>query len=460
VIGTVPRLDFTPSIALLSPCGWGNLGDAAILESAIQAVRKRVPDAGLIALTLKPRDTAERHHIPAFTCTGFAQPYYGVDTVYPWALSPLVSAQEIAPPSQFERHFPSSVPPPSLRSRLRQSFLSNPARLAMSTVRLPEEVRHRNWLEPYTRALRLIIVAGGGQLDDFWGGALGHPYVLWRWAHRARAIGARYVVLSVGTGSLDTSLARLFVRRALKMADYRSYRDEGSRSLLDDPMVMRDPIVPDLAYGLGLDHYPRPASEVRARPVVGISPIAYCLPDAWPVAAPSRYRAYLGRLAEVCTRLVAAGCDLILFGTDGPDHISVEDLRVELTRVMSPDQFSHVSIPTVTSLEQLFDALSGVQAIIASRLHAVLLAHLVGLPVLALSYERKVTVLMASMDHTSYCFPIDEFEPHAVHDRMTDVLANRAQLSRGIVERIATFRQKVEQQYDHVLSPSSPRTPA
>lgn len=459
MIGTVPRLDFAPSIALLSPCGWGNLGDAAILESAIQAVRKRAPEAGLIALTLKPRDTAQRHHVPAFTCTGFAQPYYGVDTAYPWALPTQAPPDEI-PLSQYERHFPSSVPPPSLRSRLRQSLLSNPTRMALSTVRLPEEVRHRNWLEPYTRALRMIVVAGGGQLDDFWGGALGHPYVLWRWAHRARTIGARYVVLSVGTGTLDTSFSKLFVRNALRMADYRSFRDAGSRALVGDPMVMDDPIVPDLAYGLPVEAYRRHAPQERARPLIGICPIAYCLPDAWPVGAITRYRAYVGRLAELCSRLVAAGYDLVLFATDGPDYVSVEDLRVELLRSLSPTELRHVTAPETATLEELFEELSGVQAIIASRLHAVLLAHLAGVPVLALSYERKVSVLMETMRQAAYCFPIDEFEPAGAHERLTQILAGRLDISRAIREQVATFRQSVDVQYDRVFSPSVSRAPS
>src|SRR5690349_3645743 len=69
---------FDGGVALVSPCGWGNFGDAAIVDSVIHAVRTRLPGAPIVALTLNPEDTVARHHVPAFTCSGFSRPNYGV----------------------------------------------------------------------------------------------------------------------------------------------------------------------------------------------------------------------------------------------------------------------------------------------------------------------------------------------------------------------------------------------
>src|SRR5688572_27719818 len=84
-------------VALLSPCGWGNLGDAAILESVIHAVRRRLPHAPILGLTLNPPDTAWRHGIPAHSCTGFSYRDYGVSRVL-WA-SPEEGGEPFAMPS-------------------------------------------------------------------------------------------------------------------------------------------------------------------------------------------------------------------------------------------------------------------------------------------------------------------------------------------------------------------------
>src|SRR6185295_7608476 len=59
--------------------------------------------------------------------------------------------------------------------------------------------------------------AGGGQLDDVWGGFLGHPYVLRRWSRIARQVGASFYVASVGTGTLSAA-SRLVVKQALAAA--------------------------------------------------------------------------------------------------------------------------------------------------------------------------------------------------------------------------------------------------
>src|SRR5690349_15692408 len=54
-----------PRIGLISPCGGGNLGDAAILDATIEGVRGRIAGAEFFAVTFNPQDTERRHRIPA-----------------------------------------------------------------------------------------------------------------------------------------------------------------------------------------------------------------------------------------------------------------------------------------------------------------------------------------------------------------------------------------------------------
>jgi polysaccharide pyruvyl transferase WcaK-like protein len=67
------------TVALLSPCGWGNLGDAAIMAAAIDQIRARQPDAEVVAITLNPIDTQQRHGIPAFGIDAFTLAGFSVD---------------------------------------------------------------------------------------------------------------------------------------------------------------------------------------------------------------------------------------------------------------------------------------------------------------------------------------------------------------------------------------------
>ena len=67
-----------PRFALVSPTGYGNLGDEAIIHSLIYAIRRRIPDAEVVGFTQNPSDTARRHCIAAYTCSGVSIPGYKV----------------------------------------------------------------------------------------------------------------------------------------------------------------------------------------------------------------------------------------------------------------------------------------------------------------------------------------------------------------------------------------------
>jgi polysaccharide pyruvyl transferase WcaK-like protein len=436
-----------PTVALLSPCGWGNLGDVAIIDSALHAVRKRLPSASIVGLTLNPIDTARRHQIPAFTCIGFSVPYYGVYTQVPFA-----SPEDLAPEDVLPVH---ASPRPSWRAKLRRIPLARQGFLMLSAARaVRAELRHRRLLAANTNQLRYLVVAGGGQLDDFWGGAFGHPYALWRWMQYAGEIDAKRLILSVGTGTLTTPLARYFVNRALSMASYRSFRDEGSKKLIGSRLVTEDPVVPDLAYGLPVETFLKARRDGRRR-AIALSPIAYCDPNNWPVADAGRFESYLSRISELARKLLEAGHDLVLYATDKPDVEAIELLKGVILQAGPTHWTERVHTPKVTTLKELLDVLSGVEMVIASRLHGILLAHVLGVPAGALSYERKVSTLMTSMGHERYCLPIETFNAEGAFQRFQQLFRERDGLAQTVQTTVADYRRQVDGQYDHVFAPAT-----
>ncbi len=442
---------FRGGVALVSPSGWGNFGDAAIVDSVIHAVRTRLQAAPLLGLTLNPEDTERRHGIPAFTCTGFARPYYGVNR---GRVSGGADEESAAAPSG-----ESTSGWRRVLGRGKQAVHRTPGLREIWTAArsLRDDYRHRTELASHVAELSYIVVAGGGQLDDFWGGAFGHPYVLNRWARHAGKTGAKFVVLSVGTGSLKTSLARRFVHGALARAEYYSFRDQGSRQLIHDARFADGPVVPDLAYGLPVDEFRVSVDSSRERPLVGFSPIAYCDPRVWPVKDGPRYQSYLERLAALAERLLRDNYDLVFFGSDGPDNTSIEDLMHELGRRVPSELMSRVAFPRAMTHQEMFRALQGAVAVVASRLHGVLLSHLVGLPVLALSYERKVATLMKTIEQEQYCLSIDDFAPDAAYARFTEIVATRQSLTAEIDRYTTEFARRVNDQYDRVFGTGGER---
>src|SRR4029453_10345101 len=66
-------------VALVSPCGWGNLGDAAIVDALIQGIRRRFPNPEILAYTLNPADSTRRHGVEAHECLGYSLPTYRIN---------------------------------------------------------------------------------------------------------------------------------------------------------------------------------------------------------------------------------------------------------------------------------------------------------------------------------------------------------------------------------------------
>ncbi|HKA89878.1 MAG TPA: polysaccharide pyruvyl transferase family protein [Haliangiales bacterium] len=422
-------------IAFISPTGYGNLGDAAIIDSLIDGIRRRIPDAGIVGFTMNPSDTRERHGIPAFTCTGVSLRDYEV-------------REAPADPGR------AGAPAPA-----RRALAAIPgARRAYRFARLAvAEIRHRRLSAERIRGFDWVVVAGGGQLDDFWGGAFGHPYALLRWGQLARRAGARYVILSVGTGSLTAPLSARFVRRALALADYRSFRDGRSRELVGDPGLVRDdPIVPDLAYGLPLGPTPAAAPAATARPTVGVSPMAFADPRFWPEKDRERHRRHVESLAALAARLAGAGHEVVLFATDGSDRRSLAELRARADARLDAGGRARIRAPDYDGVAGLMDVLAGVDIVVAARLHGVLLGHVAGRPALAVSHERKVRTLMEDMGHARWCIDIDDFDPDAGFARLQEIAADLPALAAVVRRTAADYRRRVDAQYDRVFGPSLP----
>jgi polysaccharide pyruvyl transferase WcaK-like protein len=421
-------------VAFISPTGFGNLGDAAIVDSLLHGIRRQGPGAEIVGFTQKPADTRARHGIPAFTLSGL--------NVAGYRLEEPSDGPDDAEGDLADR--------PRKTSAARRAIAAIPgARRAVGAARLAlAERRHRQASAERIDRFDTVVVAGGGQLDAFWGGPFGHPYTLWRWGQLAHATGARFVILSVGTGTLASPLSALFVRRALALADYRSFRDAPSRDLVGAPELTRDaPVVPDLAFGLPLP-VDLPSPDGRA---IGISPMAYADPRVWPEPDRERYRRHIDSLAELTVRIVKSGLRAVLFTSDSPDRAPLEELRARAEAALSPDERARIQIPVTDSVGSLIRVLAGCALVVAARLHGVLLANVVGRPALAISHERKVRTLMTDMGHAYWCFEIDDFSVEAGFARFRELHARHTGVAAEVARAAADCRRRVDAQYDRIF---------
>ncbi len=100
------------------------------------------------------------------------------------------------------------------------------------------------------------------------------------------------------------------------------------------------------------------------------------------------------------------------------------------------------------------EALAGCEVVVAARLHGVLLGHVAGCPVIAVSHERKVRTLMEEMGHGRFCFEMDEFSGEAAWERLLEIRARRPELASDVRRRAGGYRHRVDAQYDQLFGSS------
>lgn len=413
------------TIGLFGPWGFGNLGCAATQDAVIQNIRAHIPDAQIIGFSLIPKDTEERHGIPSYRIGRDEWSEYGQNREIPF--------RGIA---EWLKSHPSSI------------FY----KVGYWAGRLRLEFKLLNQAFQHVRKLDLLIVSGGGQLLDFWG-RLQHPYWLFKYAILSKLAGTKLLFVSVGAGPIDARISKLFIKTALLVADYRSYRDEESKRYVERVLGFKrdDPVYPDLAYSIRVKDFQKADNR---RQVVGVGVVPYFDPRFWPENDPVVYQTYLSKMASFVSWLVNQGYAVdLLVGETNADRFVVKDLisLLEKTGVMS-SACEQVKEEPIQSVNDLFCEITNTDFVVASRLHNVLLSTIRKRPVIALSYHPKIDSLMKNSGQSAYCLPIDKFDVETLKERFISLQANSESIQKHFDELNQTNRMALEKQYDRIFN--------
>ena len=411
----------TVRVALLTPYDGGNLGDCAIQEAIIANLRRYDPKIDVCGITLDPGRTSAQHQIPCYPLTRLSQSHcYGKGE--------------------------GADAPAGLYRWLRRAARAVP--FARWAKILFDEIAHVIQSYRLLRKVDVIVVAGGGQLDDEWGGSWGHPYALMKWALLARTVGSSVVFLSVGACRIESRLTRLFLRIALSLACYRSYRDAESRRLALGITPRADgEVVPDLAYSLPLTHRDKAFRVANTPLVVGVSPIAYCHPELWPTKDQAQYQRYITELASFVSSIVRSGSSVCLFSSSPPDDQLFADIFYRLDPGLEPAARARLHSSAANTLGELLNVLCSVDIVVASRLHGLLLSFLSGKPSLAISYDRKVKCLMDELGQSAYCVDIRSLKCGDLLRLFAMLEANRETVLPAVAATCREYASALQQQY-------------
>ena len=209
-------------------------GTSARCRQYCTTLANSCPVERFYAISYRPEDTSRRHHVAS-----------------------------VAVPARYSE-------PASRAPVPRSGGLARLLRIVFR--RIPGELS--DWIRAI-RTLRgtdLIDHDGNGDADRLRHLASGFPYDVFKWAAAARLAGCKVRFVGIGVGPIYSWLSRVLIRYALSLADYRSFRDQFSKSRIEKNGFDSDgdPVFPDLAFSLPPDIFPQRPNRTRPKRLVGL----------------------------------------------------------------------------------------------------------------------------------------------------------------------------------------------
>ena len=424
-------------IGLLGPYSFGNLGNAALQKALVQQIDKYLPDSEIYGCYIDPQRGPGAHRVLTFP----------LNRDVPWDECLVKS---------FSR----------ATSTLRKGRTNWAKRIPLVVTIYPgardfwrkckdvkEELAFLLRCRRFLKDFRMLIVGLGGVIDDTWNGPWGDPFSLFKWAVLAKITGTPILFLSVGAEKIETTLGKFFLKKALALARFRSYRDCESKQKAEEMGVAGlNYVFPDLAFSLEIQDPPRPTAYRTADRLVGVSPMAYCDPRVWPVKDIAAYRNYLETLSALVLWLVQRRYKVVLFATQiRMDQASVAELKEMVLGHASSGVGDWLSEANVQTVDEFLSFASRLELVVSSRLHGVILPFLARTPALAISHASKIDSLMADMGLSEYCVGIRSTNLESLSRRILAIEANQEILRDHIGRRVDERRAALKKQFDFVF---------
>jgi polysaccharide pyruvyl transferase WcaK-like protein len=414
----------SPTITFFGNFGTHNLGNECTLRAIVQNTRKHLPTAIVNCVCTGPEVTAETHGIPAFPIS-----------------------------YRFAKGSDSTPSSDNAGKKLIRRLV----------IRLPLEIGE--WLRAFRTLGRtdMLVMTGTGMLGDFGISPLGLHYEILKWSILAKLRCRQLLFVSVGAGPIRHPLSRWIVKAALSLADYRSYRDQFSYDYLEfiGFNASRDHVYPDLAFSLLSSESsvtPRVNHDGDGR-VVGLGLMEYYGQHRSAQDGERIYRRYIEGVARFAAWLLEQGHSVrLLVGDLAYDRRVKGDLLRLLEEAGARFDPTRIIDEPIASPEDLLDQLARTDMVVATRFHNVLLALMLGRPVIALSYHEKLRSLMAGVGAAEYSVDAEELDVPGLIERF-ERLSHDGTFTSSMKQRTDAYRSALDEQYaqmfgHHFVSPS------
>jgi polysaccharide pyruvyl transferase WcaK-like protein len=213
------------------------------------------------------------------------------------------------------------------------------------------------------------------------------------------------------------------------------------------------PVYPDLAFSLPVpvavrDHAP------PARPLaVAVGVYDYRCRGQSGASDADAYAGYVDKMGVFIQWLLGRGCSVrVVIGDLAYDRPVLADLRAWLVAGGMSLEDAMFEDEPATSVSDILDQLSRVDVVVASRFHNIVLALLLGKPVVSLSYNEKNEALMTEAGLSEYCQTLDAFDLERLKQQFTDIERSAERLREEIPPKVLLLRERLHEQYRTVFA--------
>jgi polysaccharide pyruvyl transferase WcaK-like protein len=303
------------------------------------------------------------------------------------------------------------------------------------------------------RTVDMLIIPGTGLLTDAYGLMEWGPYNLFKWCLIARMCRCKVLFVSVGAGPVYSALGKYFVKSALSLADFRSYRDNASLEYLKRIGfdANSDRVYPDLVFSLPEAILPRDGDKGGKRSIVGLGLMPYA--GKYSLATPSDaiYQEYLESLVAFARWLLAHDYDIRLVIGEVDDRIASNEFKSLLKASFEAYDEDRIMDQPALSVEQLLPQIAEADIVVATRFHNVLLALLLNKPVVAISFHHKCASLMSEMGLGEYCHDINHMNARRLIEQFQNAEKNAEKLKPAIGVKVEQSRKALDEQYSLIF---------
>lgn len=264
-----------------------------------------------------------------------------------------------------------------------------------------------------------------------------------------RAINLRRqtLVLGISVGEIWKPSTQALIPQTLNRVSLLTVRDEASKTKLET-LGVQNPIhvMADLSLW-ALPEEPTPAIHTAGRPIqVGIS--VRSLHGRGGSIDEERYVAFqreMAAIADVLAEKYQAIVHFIPFQACKNRYRPTNDDYVSILELLRYSRCSEKFVVHryIESLESLKQLIAGFSLMIGMRLHSLILAAGLGVPMIAAEYDSKVMGFMTEIGRVEHSLPLDRFERKRVLSIIEAILENPSCARKLTTVGVQRYRQRM-----------------